>query len=192
LEEGSVEMSDTENTVDIVEGTPAAPPVDVYGWFVELYRGPGNPHHIKRLVNFCPPGWLELSDELKAKFDECGGYCSIVTSDVTDAEGNVSKVITNVIPDETDPRPMYKGIADAEREVAAIKQQLSNTDYKIIKAAEAQATGETTMPYDMAEVSKERQELRDKVNAAQEKADNLRKEVENYFKTATESKSSWT
>lgn len=50
-----------------------------------------------------------------------------------------------------------------EQQIAELKEQLSATDYKVIKCSEAQLAGEP-MPYDVAELHTERQALRDKIN----------------------------
>ena len=48
-------------------------------------------------------------------------------------------------------------------EVERLKSELQESDYKVIKCAEAMAVG-AEMPYDMASLHKERQALRDKIN----------------------------
>ena len=50
-----------------------------------------------------------------------------------------------------------------EQQIESLKQQLSATDYKIIKCSEAQLLGEE-LPYDIASLHAERQALRDKIN----------------------------
>ncbi len=47
--------------------------------------------------------------------------------------------------------------------IRKLKEQLSATDYKVIKCAECQLLGEE-MPYDVAELHAERQALRDQIN----------------------------
>lgn len=49
-------------------------------------------------------------------------------------------------------------------EIDVLKQALTTTDYKIIKCSEYQLAG-LEAPYDIAELHKERQEIRDKINA---------------------------
>lgn len=44
-----------------------------------------------------------------------------------------------------------------------LESQLSKSDYKVIKCAEAQAAG-STMPYDAAALHAERQQWRDRIN----------------------------
>ena len=48
-------------------------------------------------------------------------------------------------------------------EIERIKSELQESDYKVIKCAEAMAVG-AEMPYNMTELHKERQALRDKIN----------------------------
>ena len=48
-------------------------------------------------------------------------------------------------------------------DIESLKSELKESDYKVIKCAEAMAVGED-MPYNMTELHKERQALRDKIN----------------------------
>lgn len=48
-------------------------------------------------------------------------------------------------------------------EIERLKSELQESDYKVIKCAEALTIG-TEMPYDVASLHKERQALRDKIN----------------------------
>ena len=48
-------------------------------------------------------------------------------------------------------------------EIELLKSELQESDYKVIKCAEAMAVG-AEMPYDMESLHKERQALRDKIN----------------------------
>ena len=48
-------------------------------------------------------------------------------------------------------------------EIERLKSELQESDYKVIKCAEAMAVG-ADMPYDVASLHKERQALRDKIN----------------------------
>lgn len=48
-------------------------------------------------------------------------------------------------------------------EIKRIKSELQESDYKVIKCAEAMAVG-AEMPYDVESLHKERQALRDKIN----------------------------
>lgn len=48
-------------------------------------------------------------------------------------------------------------------EIERLKSELSESDYKVIKCAEAMAVG-AEMPYDVTALHKERQALRDKIN----------------------------
>lgn len=48
-------------------------------------------------------------------------------------------------------------------EIERLKSELSESDYKVIKCAEAMTIG-AVMPYNMTVLHKERQALRDKIN----------------------------
>lgn len=50
-----------------------------------------------------------------------------------------------------------------QMEIERQKSELQESDYKVIKCAEAMAVG-AEMPYDVASLHKERQALRDKIN----------------------------
>lgn len=56
---------------------------------------------------------------------------------------------------------------DRQRElildIESLKSELQDSDYKVIKCAEAMAVG-AEMPYDVASLHKVRQALRDKIN----------------------------
>lgn len=53
--------------------------------------------------------------------------------------------------------------ANIQMEIERLKSELQESDYKVIKCAEAMAVG-AEMPYDVASLHKERQALRDKIN----------------------------
>lgn len=52
-------------------------------------------------------------------------------------------------------------------DIESLKSELQESDYKVIKCAEAMAVG-ADMPYDMASLHNERQALRDKINELEE------------------------
>lgn len=52
-------------------------------------------------------------------------------------------------------------------EIERLKSELQESDYKVIKCAEAMAVG-MEMPYDVASLHKVRQALRDKINELEE------------------------
>ena len=56
-------------------------------------------------------------------------------------------------------------------EIERMKSELQESDYKVIKCAEAMAVG-AEMPYDMESLHKERQELRDKINELESEVQN--------------------
>ena len=56
-------------------------------------------------------------------------------------------------------------------DIESLKSELQESDYKVIKCAEAMAIG-AEMPYDMASLHKERQALRDKINELESEVKN--------------------
>ena len=56
-------------------------------------------------------------------------------------------------------------------DIESLKSELQESDYKVIKCAEAMAIGED-MPYDVASLHKERQALRDKINELESEVQN--------------------
>lgn len=59
-----------------------------------------------------------------------------------------------------------------EQQIRNLQCDLSASDYKVIKCAEAQLLG-SEMPYDIDEVHAERQTIRDEINRLQEEVDAL-------------------
>lgn len=84
-------------------------------------------------------GWSEANEEIARKEAHNGEY--------TIEDGGVE-------------------LAPAEK-IAELKNQLSATDYKIIKCAECQLLG-AEMPYDVAELHAERQAIRDEINSLEQ------------------------
>ena len=56
-------------------------------------------------------------------------------------------------------------------EIERLKSKLQESDYKVIKCAEAMAIG-ADMPYDVASLHNERQALRDKINKLESEVQN--------------------
>lgn len=52
-------------------------------------------------------------------------------------------------------------------DIESLKSELQDSDYKVIKCAEAMAVG-AEMPYDVASLHKVRRALRDKINKLEE------------------------
>lgn len=62
------------------------------------------------------------------------------------------------------PQPTAEELRDRRyMEIERLKSELQESDYKVIKCAEAMAVG-AEMPYDVASLHNERQALRDKIN----------------------------
>ena len=56
-------------------------------------------------------------------------------------------------------------------DIESLKSELQESDYKVIKCAEAMAVG-AEMPYNMTALQKERQALRDKINELESEVQN--------------------
>ena len=54
-------------------------------------------------------------------------------------------------------------IAEKQAKIESYKEQIAESDYKVIKCSEAQLMGEE-LPYNVAELHKQRQALRDEIN----------------------------
>ncbi|MEG0490491.1 MAG: hypothetical protein RR560_04205 [Hydrogenoanaerobacterium sp.] len=76
------------------------------------------------------------------------------------------------VPD-TVPAPILPPITD--QQIAALKSQIADSDYKIIKCSECKLAGKP-MPYDIAALHAERQVLRDKINVLEAEQVNIKKE----------------
>lgn len=75
-------------------------------------------------------------------------------------------------PEEQAEQERQDKIMDLQEEISALKMQIDSTDYKIIKSYEYSQVGLET-EYDMTELHQERQELRDEINAMEEKLNNI-------------------
>ena len=58
-------------------------------------------------------------------------------------------------------------------EIERLKSELQESDYKVIKCAEALTIG-SEMPYDVESLHKERQALRDKINELESEVGNVK------------------
>ena len=56
-------------------------------------------------------------------------------------------------------------------DIESLKSELQESDYKVIKCAEAMAVG-AELPYNMTALHKERQALRDKINELESEVQN--------------------
>ena len=63
-----------------------------------------------------------------------------------------------------------EGVPKSE-EIERLKSELQESDYKVIKCAEAMAVG-AEMPYNVESLHKERQALRDKINELESEVQN--------------------
>ena len=70
------------------------------------------------------------------------------------------------------PQPTAEELRDRRyMEIERLKSELQESDYKVIKCAEAMAVG-ADMPYDVASLHKVRQALRDKINELESEVKN--------------------
>ena len=70
------------------------------------------------------------------------------------------------------PQPTAEELRDRRyMEIERLKSELQESDYKVIKCAEAMTIGEE-MQYDVASLHKERQALRDKINELESEVQN--------------------
>lgn len=66
------------------------------------------------------------------------------------------------------PQPTAEELRDMRyMEIESLKSELQDSDYKVIKCAEAICLN-AELPYNMTELHKERQALRDKINKLEE------------------------
>ena len=97
--------------------------------------------------------WNPETEEVEKKECFCGVSQSYTEANYADAK---TKAYNGEVTVEDFPE------SPAEQ-IAALKEELESTDYKIIKCSEAQMVGEE-LPYDIAALHGERQELRDRIN----------------------------
>ena len=70
------------------------------------------------------------------------------------------------------PQPTAEELMDRRyMEIECLKSELQDSDYKVIKCAEALTIG-AEMPYDVASLHKDRQALRDKINELESEVQN--------------------
>ena len=70
------------------------------------------------------------------------------------------------------PQPTAEELRDRRyMEIERLKSELQESDYKVIKCAEALTIG-AEMPYNMTALHKERQALRDKINELESEVQN--------------------
>lgn len=99
----------------------------------------------------------EITEE---QFNTINLPCRVIISDNSIEFGDI--VPWDKVPDVSEhfasiPTPT------TEEQIAALKTQLSSTDYKIIKCSEASLVGEE-LPYDIVTLHAERQAIRDQIN----------------------------
>lgn len=84
--------------------------------------------------------------------------------DIESLGNGTYKITEIVIPEPTEYEQM-------QERIVRLKQTLADSDYKVIKCAEAQMAG-IELPYNITELHEERQELRDMINELELVVDN--------------------
>lgn len=100
--------------------------------------------------------WNPETGEVEQQECLAGVECAYTEAAYQDA---LSKAYNGEVTVEEVPDPELT----ISEQIAALKAELSSTDYKIIKCSEAQLVGDIK-PYDIVELHAERQALRDKIN----------------------------
>ena len=99
------------------------------------------------IFDFDPNKWIKNDDFLR--------HCQLVPDNVKQnwvIENNVWISVENL-----------NHRKEKEEEIIRLKEQLNATDYKVIKASEYKLVG-VECEYDIQDIHKERQKLRDKIN----------------------------
>lgn len=141
---------------------------------VQLERGANKAHGMQSQSGRTAcwlEGWIILPEHLKEAFQACGGWCELVVEDGT---------VTGVVPDEENPSALYAAIREKEEEQARLKEELSATDYRVLKCYEAALLGQEP-PYDVEELTARRQAQRSAVNAAGAERAALEESVRDYL-----------
>ena len=76
-------------------------------------------------------------------------------------DGNIAEYL--YVDGEFVHSPLPEAGPSIEEQIAALKTELSSTDYKIIKCSEASLVGEE-LPYDIVALHAERQAIRNQIN----------------------------
>lgn len=88
-------------------------------------------------------------------------YCATFAANCIEAPDNVDQRWVYDPATQTFSAPEEN--PTTQEKIAALKVQLSETDYKIIKCSECQLAG-LELPYDIAAIHTERQAIRDQIN----------------------------
>lgn len=115
-------------------------------------------------------GYIENGILYTKEFDECEvptGYKPVETFDHEQTQAEDGYVI-EVIPYDAGDKIAYKYEKRFDRkklktEIASLKEELSDGDYRVIKCYEASLANEP-LPYDINDMYIERQKIRDRIN----------------------------
>ena len=108
----------------------------------------------EELLEMVEQGWREIIDVEKPSYNEDIEYLHRYVK----------------IEDDGSYKNVYVVMTDRDKavnQISLLKQQLADTDYKVIKNMEAQLVNEE-LPYDSVALHGERQALRDKINELEE------------------------
>ena len=99
------------------------------------------------------------------EYDLTAGYLCPIKAIRQDAAPIDNKTKFVWTPEDYEDVQLYvpHPVKTAAQQIASLKAQLSQTDYKVIKCSECQLLGQE-MPYDVAELHAERQAIRDQIN----------------------------
>lgn len=123
---------------------------------IERARGKDGQHRIQSQSGRTKcwlDGWVAVPEELRDAVWNSDGYCDLEFKD---------GALVGVVPLETPKRELT-----VREQIAALKEELEASDYKIIKCSEASLAGEGP-PYDIAALHAQRQTLRDQINTLEE------------------------
>lgn len=109
--------------------------------------------YIEGLSSSIPEGAVEISE---------AEYRRLLDGEGADGLGGNIEIYTRE-DGYPDLRPRVEPPRTPEQEIERLKWELSTTDYRVIKCAEARLLG-APMPYDAAALHAERQALRDSIN----------------------------
>ena len=111
-------------------------------------------------IKLLPPGWKPLDSIDESKHETDREYYTI-----------------RIVPYDAGDRISYNyvEVPDIQRirhEIDSLKEELTNSDYQVIKCYESSMLGKT-LPYDLVKLTSERQSIRDKINDLEAKKTSL-------------------
>lgn len=110
------------------------------------------------------------NDDVTAKYN---GYQLSDDGSVYDPVGDTSEVTTELTEEELAEQKRQQGLSVLIEKIEDRKRQLSETDYMIVKQCEYALAGNECKGYDMEQVHRQRQALRDEINDLRQELKNL-------------------